>query len=105
MHALRKARNAAGRTPTLHSDFASAGGSLRRAGECRRGTAHRVPKAARTLPFINVPLLPIEWQQRRHAADKAHVARRWHPDGITTGQISPSIMRLLVPQKSRNGPA
>ncbi|KAF8289670.1 hypothetical protein TcYC6_0026250 [Trypanosoma cruzi] len=23
----------------------------------------------------------IEWHQRRHAAEKAHVARRWHPDG------------------------
>ncbi|RNC56484.1 hypothetical protein TcCL_ESM05942 [Trypanosoma cruzi] len=43
-----------------HSDFASEGGCLRRAGgECHRETVHRVLKMARTHPFINVTLSPI----------------------------------------------
>ncbi|RNC58751.1 hypothetical protein TcCL_ESM03581 [Trypanosoma cruzi] len=64
MHARRQARNTAGRRPSPHSNFASEGDSLLRAGgESRRGTAHCMPKVAHTHPFINVALLPIPLRQ------------------------------------------
>ncbi|RNC33602.1 hypothetical protein TcCL_Unassigned03683, partial [Trypanosoma cruzi] len=43
-------------------------------------------------------------RQRGQAAEKAHVARRRHPDGIPTSLVSPSSMRVSVPQQCLTDP-
>ncbi|KAF8303156.1 hypothetical protein TcYC6_0042600 [Trypanosoma cruzi] len=77
---------------------------LHAGGECHRETVHRVPKLARTHALINVTLLPISRRQRAQAAEKAHVARRRHPDGITTGLVLPFSVRVSVPQQCLTDP-
>ncbi|RNC34092.1 hypothetical protein TcCL_Unassigned03158, partial [Trypanosoma cruzi] len=96
MHARRQARNTAGRRPSPHSNFASEGDSLPRAGgECRRGTAHRAPKAAHTSIHQRRTVADSTTAECR-AAEKVHLARRRRHDGITTARILPSSMRLLA---------
>ncbi|RNC37761.1 hypothetical protein TcCL_NonESM13065, partial [Trypanosoma cruzi] len=62
------------------------------------------PKMACTHALINVTLSPISRRQRAQAAEKAHVARRRQPDGITTSSFSPFSMRVSVPQQCLTDP-